>query len=333
MTRPSSPREIPNQERINKIFYPGASQIHPNQYRYHKEQDSAFEPPVCQCPTCETGKVHPTLDWQVNPALSKIGPYVSYAPACPACLFGTKKREATLADRERQEHRENLLASFRDGYLPVGDSDGTDVPLVPEAYRELEYPALPQGLRAELDKFINREFWNLLFLGNTGARKTGTAWLLCLEWLRRNGGHQDGVFQWPCVEWVRWQDFLRISSASLSYPKDDVEYDNVESIHPDFAKRKMAAFKSAALLVIDDFLTQSATTENQHGRLYDVIDHRNVNKFATLLTSNCANGGEFAQRAGQRIASRMMDGGGLVVPFAGDDERLKVGRSLPPQVW
>lgn len=258
-------------------------------YEQALAENPNFKLPDIPCPICHT-------DVAIKPV--KV---FRYPIMCRSC-FATE-RERRIAEMHQNFHQHGRI-SFSRSETPVS-----------RWFRGFPLTSFPKVVQSDIKEFVDKRFVNHLMLGGTGTHKTTAAHIACLEWLAKHSDFNEiGDWVEPSIEFVRWQDLLKYSSASESYYNENTEYDGIESINPNYAKRLIAAFKTCDLLVMDDVGTQAANTEARVGKIYDIVDTRWQECRSTLFTSNATGA-----RLDERFKSRA--GHGRTTTFDGKDSR------------
>ena len=166
----------------------------------------------------------------------------------------------------------------------------------PHALAEI-YRSLKQAKDAAQAYAEEPNGW-LVLIGDTGCGKTHLAVAVCNERIRRG---EPVLFQVvPDL-----LDHLRATYA----PTSTVTYDDL-----------FEEVRTAPLLVLDDLGAQSSSQWAQE-KLFQIVNFRYNHKLPTIVTTNMP-----PERLEQRLASRMLDRGSIIVGIRAPDFRGETAR-------
>lgn len=205
---------------------------------------------------------------------------------------------AVVAEQEDAEHREHLAASAAraraDAWLGMCPRRFHDVSW---EWLAAEHPPAVTDALLAWTSIEPRP--NLVLLGPVGTGKSGTAVLACdAEWNRRG----QAMAFWPSVELL---DGLR--------PDGGLSIDRLVSV---------------PRLVVDD-LGAEKPTEWAMERLYALLNRRWLDEHATIVTSNLTPD-LLRDAVGERLYSRLVGDGAVVVRLGGGDRRRTSTRKARP---
>jgi DNA replication protein DnaC len=143
---------------------------------------------------------------------------------------------------------------------------------------------------------VNRNYWMLTLVGNTGTSKTNLAFAIGIEVLK----NRDVIY-------YQVGEMLEILNAAL--------FDNT---YPELSDK----LKKVDLLILDDY-GDFKDSETKTEKLDILIDYRYAHCMDTVVTTNKTIPELIAFN--RRIASRLMEQ--LVLQSTGDDYRLKLSKS------
>ncbi|MCL4541990.1 MAG: ATP-binding protein [Chloroflexi bacterium] len=239
------------------------------------------------------------LDVPVNdPRFGKIVPC-----ACQKAQREHEHSERLFAlSRLGERQRSMTFQSFYTQDIPYEHVDGRTPHALTEIYRSLK-----QAKDAAQAYTEEPNGW-LVLIGDTGCGKTHLAVAICNERIRRG---EPVLFQVvPDL-----LDHLRAAYA----PTSTVTYDDL-----------FEAVQTAPLLVLDDLGAQSSSQWAQE-KLFQIVNFRYNHRLPTIVTTNVP-----PERLDQRLASRMLDRGSIIIgirapDFRGETTRSAEQRRIPGQ--
>lgn len=180
-------------------------------------------------------------------------------------------------------------------YYPNGDKNSAPV---------VRYPRRDAKYNLDVCRRFAQKFpecgADLLLLGDAGLGKTHLALAIANEVIARG------------------YDVIYCSSAAALRRIEE------ERLNRELEGGTLESLKKCSLLIFDDL---GAEYVNQYtlSVLYDLINSRRGARRLTVYTTNLIAEGAMMRRYGEKISSRL-EGGCVMLPFTGDDIRIKLGR-------